>query len=124
MRLAKRNLILNEWFTLILRKYNGLLRAGLRVLAFGVAQTKAQKRVFTKLANAYFQRMRDSIVQWKLNTFDNLKDYHEKLIARVLDRLVLAAMSSHKRLFLKWNKNCLYLRMKEHGDRMKAWYIV
>ena len=44
--------------------------------------------------------------------------------AKAIDRLVWASMSPFKRYFVKWTRVMWNDRLKEHGDRIKAYYIL
>mmetsp|Transcript_897 Transcript_897/g.710 ORF Transcript_897/g.710 Transcript_897/m.710 type:complete len:119 (+) Transcript_897:345-701(+) len=96
----------------------------IRLLSDGVVHTKTQKRIINKLYQVYFYDLKTFFAKWKTFAFNKLRLYHEKLKGRVIDKFVYAGMSKERRVLIHWSKYCLGQRMIEHGDRIKAGYIL
>mmetsp|Transcript_1175 Transcript_1175/g.876 ORF Transcript_1175/g.876 Transcript_1175/m.876 type:complete len:207 (-) Transcript_1175:2251-2871(-) len=100
------------------------LRFAYNKLAAGVSLTKMQQRIFNKLWGVYFDKLAKAFRNWASNTFANYAELLLSKKARVIDQLIFATMSGSKFYFLRWIKYMLYCKMKEHGDRIKAWFII
>jgi len=117
-------MILNSFVATLERKKNSNMRAGIRIMADGVVFTKTQKRIMNKLTAAYFYNLKTFFMNWKMFAFSKMRNYYAKLKARVIDRFVILGMSDTRKLYQRWMKYVMNSRLVEHGDRVKAGYIL
>ena len=61
---------------------------------------------------------------WKMKTFSDKAAKRENLKARAIDRMIWANMSPVKHCFFTWTRYMWTRKVKEVGERMKAWYIL
>ena len=59
-----------------------------------------------------------------MKTFGDKAARRENIKAKAIDRLIFANMSPVKQYFFTWSRFMFYKRIKEAGERMKAWYIL
>jgi hypothetical protein len=77
------------------------LRSGVRPLAKGVANTKAQNAIFNKMYFVLFGRLRNAYTMWK-ETIDHYREIGEAKRGRILERLVMASLGKNGMAFWIW----------------------
>jgi len=100
------------------------VRKGLAKFASGVTLTKSQKKIINRLFTVVWEKMKRANIQWRIVTNDKTRALYETKKARVLDRLVQASMSKDQQAIRIWMQYTWAMRMKEHGERATAFYII
>jgi hypothetical protein len=77
------------------------LRAGLKPLAKGVANTRMQQKIFNKMHFIAFGRLRNAFSWWK-EMLDKFAKVGEQKRYRIIEKLVKNSLSNEHRCFLNW----------------------
>jgi hypothetical protein len=101
MALAKRNLAAGNIGNAIDVLWKRRLRAGLKVLAAGVAETKMQKKIINRLYFIAFGKLRNSFVAWT-EVLEHMRKALNEKRQKVIEKLALSTMSKHSLAFLRW----------------------
>jgi len=111
-------------FIILDREYRKDLRIPFNLLAEGVALTKMQRRICLRLSAVYYDKLKRYFRTWAANTFANYAAMLDAKKARAIDRLFWASLTKDHKAFKMWVSFMWAKRLKEHGDRIKAWYVI
>jgi len=101
MALQKRNLAAGNLGNVIDKKLKRHLRAGVKPLAAGVAETKMQKKIINRMYFIAFGKLKNAFVAWT-ELLEHCRVALNEKRQKVIEKLALSTMSKHQLAFLRW----------------------
>jgi hypothetical protein len=117
MKLQKRNMAAKNIADVLDKKRRKHMRAVIRPLADGVAQTKMQTKIFNRMHYIAFGKLKNAFRDWT----EELTKYNDLLNAKredIVRKLAASAMSKHQFSFMLW-KNWTQRQMHEENCMKK-----